>query len=79
MDPITSTGSLALSIVSILFAVLISIVVGLFFAYEGYTLGIVSIGVVTGLITGVLLYNLIFYSLQSLTLFLILAIAGAII
>lgn len=79
LDPITKTGSLVLSIISVLLALFVALVVGVFFAYEGFIFGMVVVGMLNGLLTGVILYNLIFYGFHSDILLLVLCVLGALI
>jgi hypothetical protein len=79
LDPYQKTGSIIITIISFCFALFIAGVVGVFTATAGYMVGIMILGMVSGLLVGVILYDLIFFSTDSFVLFLILSIGLAVV
>lgn len=79
LDPLYSQGSIFLAILAFVFAAVISVIVGTFLSKHGTKFGILTIGIVDGFLAGVIIYNLIFYHTDSLQLYVLLGLIGALI
>jgi hypothetical protein len=77
MDPFTPTGSMISTIMSFFVALFVAGLFGLFISNMGFMLGLTVLGFVSGLLIGIILYNLLFFSSDSFILFLLLAIGLA--